>query len=171
MRTPRGRAPYRLEELSPRVRTQRRRRSQRWSRHRVLPRIVWLSYLGSPSGRQAELLRSLLPHRFGSKGEASLELEGLLARFRELLQRGITWESMLKHVVGGSDEGSGALEMFTPQRRGGVKSAMGGFSQELERWSMELQRHCPEDWNQCSAVLVQCITGASKRPPPQAFQV
>lgn len=28
----------------------------------------------------------------------------------------------------------------------------------LEPWSMELQRHCPDDWNQCSSILVQCLT-------------
>jgi len=28
---------------------------------------------------------------------------------------------------------------------------------ELERWSMELQRSCPEDWNQCSSIVVRSL--------------
>jgi len=31
---------------------------------------------------------------------------------------------------------------------------------ELEHWSMELQRHCPHEWNQCSAVLLRCLSGS-----------
>lgn len=33
-----------------------------------------------------------------------------------------------------------------------------GFMHDLEALSMELQRHCPEDWNQCTAVLVSRLT-------------
>lgn len=31
------------------------------------------------------------------------------------------------------------------------------FMLELERWSIELQRHCPTDWNQWCALLVRCL--------------
>lgn len=32
------------------------------------------------------------------------------------------------------------------------------FVHELEHWSIELQRHQPEDWCQCSAVLIRCLS-------------
>jgi len=50
---------------------------------------------------------------------------------------------------------------------GEAQAVVDDFVRELERWSMELQRHCPEDWNQCSAILVQCLSGppTPKRAP------
>jgi len=35
--------------------------------------------------------------------------------------------------------------------------AVEALMKRVEGWSLELQRHCPEDWNQCSAVLVRCL--------------
>mmetsp|Transcript_31281 Transcript_31281/g.89331 ORF Transcript_31281/g.89331 Transcript_31281/m.89331 type:complete len:565 (-) Transcript_31281:37-1731(-) len=32
---------------------------------------------------------------------------------------------------------------------------------DLEGWSMELQRHSPEDWNECVNVLVRCVCASS----------
>ncbi|CAE8736952.1 unnamed protein product [Polarella glacialis] len=47
---------------------------------------------------------------------------------------------------------------------------------ELEGWSLKLQRHCPQDWNCLSSVLVGSIHPAAVLPQPataenQAFQV
>eukprot|EP00445_Apocalathium_hangoei_P010756 CAMPEP_0203874814 /NCGR_PEP_ID=MMETSP0359-20131031/20481_1 /ASSEMBLY_ACC=CAM_ASM_000338 /TAXON_ID=268821 /ORGANISM="Scrippsiella Hangoei, Strain SHTV-5" /LENGTH=578 /DNA_ID=CAMNT_0050793593 /DNA_START=135 /DNA_END=1872 /DNA_ORIENTATION=+ len=36
-------------------------------------------------------------------------------------------------------------------------AALESFVYELERWSIELQRHRPEYWCQCSSVLVRCL--------------
>lgn len=38
------------------------------------------------------------------------------------------------------------------------ESVVEAFVHELERWSMELQRHGPEEWCQCSAVIVRCLS-------------
>lgn len=47
-----------------------------------------------------------------------------------------------------------------------VEPAIEVFVRDLERWSMKLQRHSPEDWCQCSAVLVRCVAGeAASRAP------
>jgi len=52
----------------------------------------------------------------------------------------------------------------------GVESAVACFVHELERWSIELQRHSPEDWCQCSAVLVRCLArdGAQNSTSPRS---
>jgi len=50
-----------------------------------------------------------------------------------------------------------------------VESSLEAFVHELERWSMELQRHRPEDWCQCSAVLVRCLSGEAA-PHPTSVQ-
>jgi hypothetical protein len=42
---------------------------------------------------------------------------------------------------------------------------------DLEAYSMELQRHCPEDWNQCAAVLVQQLTEGEKKDRRPQFRV
>mmetsp|Transcript_26947 Transcript_26947/g.81317 ORF Transcript_26947/g.81317 Transcript_26947/m.81317 type:complete len:99 (+) Transcript_26947:331-627(+) len=39
---------------------------------------------------------------------------------------------------------------------------------DLEAWSMELQRHSPEDWNECINVLVQCLVHSDNRQRPAA---
>jgi len=52
----------------------------------------------------------------------------------------------------------------------GVESFVECFVHELERWSIELQRHSPEDWCQCSAVLVRCLAreGAQNSTSPRS---
>ena len=62
---------------------------------------------------------------------------------------------------------------------------------DLEAWSMELARHCPEDgrqgikgckgcsvvivqlqdWNQCCGILVQCLSGSEKEGSKGPFRV
>jgi len=46
------------------------------------------------------------------------------------------------------------------------EAAVEAFVHELEKWSMELQRHHPEDWCQCSSVLVRCLAGSPSTPRP-----
>jgi len=40
-----------------------------------------------------------------------------------------------------------------------AEQATEAFMHEMERWSIDLQRHCPSDWNQFSAVLLRCLSG------------
>jgi hypothetical protein len=40
---------------------------------------------------------------------------------------------------------------------GGHAAAVEALMRTVEGWSLELQRHCPEDWNECSTVLVRCL--------------
>jgi hypothetical protein len=120
------------------------------------------------------LLRALLPHRFGGpaaveagRSEPCSELRAFLEQFTEtvdLLAAGdnhpgaaLAREALIKRaVVGGPGLSSDA----------GVCAGMRAtedLMRTLEGWSVELQRHCPEEWNQCSALLVQCVSGSGGR--------
>jgi hypothetical protein len=157
----------------------------------VLPRIIWLHFLGRPE-RFQELVRSILPHRFGDAragrpGGWSAELEAFLDRFRaasDLLAdahqqssrgaatgsaNGAVFEVLLKRVIVGP--GEDIYEGFPPGRRRQAQASVEDLMHELEKWSIELQRYCPEDWNQCSAILIQCLTGGIQKPKTAQFHV
>jgi len=135
----------------------------------VLPRIVWLHFFMQPKQHE-ELMASLLPHRFNQR---KIVFDGHSAWDPELHQRVEHFEYvtrlltkdqtnvhdktasqvLMMRVVNGDCSRVGIS--LSPQ----VESAVEKLMHELEGWSMELQRHCPEDWNQLSAVLVQCLAG------------
>jgi len=76
-----------------------------------------------------------------------------------------SWELLLKRVVSGAG-GAGKDDLFSclaPNLKGSAQVAVEDLMHELEKWSIELQRHCPDDWNQCCAIIVQCLTGAPDR--------
>jgi len=147
----------------------------------VLPRIVMLFYAASPAGKRTELVRSLLPHRFDGSGPKCADelqrLSELFCKARQSLEsqhrgsgaegaRTLAWRSLVRRAVLGDAADEGLLG--SP---GNEDKAIDDLMRELERWSLELQRHCPQDWNQCSAVLVQCVTGRCKKQPNTRFQV
>jgi len=121
------------------------------------------------------------------------ELESFMAKFykvRELLisarsstdtngctnscpEERFSWELLMKRVVSGTG-GAGKDDLFNclaPNLQGAAQAAVEDLMHELEKWSIELQRHCPDDWNQCSAIFVQCLTGAPERHKNAAFHV
>jgi len=165
----------------------------------VLPRITLLAFLAHPQGQQAELLKVLLPHRFsasaGPDGQPSVlqELSELVQQFHHasaevaravapqfahgaggvpVEAQAYAWETLVRRAVDGKEDGESSVwHRADAQVKSEANAAVDAFSRELEKWSVELQRHCPEDWNQCSAVLVQCLTGSSKRHRFVKFQV
>jgi len=138
----------------------------------VLPRILILCCLAKPDEARAGLLKSLLPHRFPevAAGTAPLqlmdvpELASLIEEFKQAVHLLGTnaWSLLVRRAVDGSSSNDGASMVETLMR-------------DVEGWSLELQRHCAEDWNQCSSVLVQCINGGSQKQhllaPGPKFQV
>merc|ERR1712151_1065955 len=70
-----------------------------------------------------------------------------------------TWEVFVCRAVVGPGGTVEPYASLSPERRDAAAAAVEGFMQELEGWSMELQRHMPEDWNECADLLVQCLTG------------
>mmetsp|Transcript_142773 Transcript_142773/g.397704 ORF Transcript_142773/g.397704 Transcript_142773/m.397704 type:complete len:539 (+) Transcript_142773:162-1778(+) len=164
----------------------------------VLPRIIWLRFLANPV-QLSELLKSLLPHRFIEPKEKpgadqgrlwDAELEGFVEKFRCAKQalmdarptgasappstessEKAAWEILVKRVVLGAGGKEDACSCLPPALRDDARVAVEGLMHELERWSIELQRHCPEDWNQCSAILVQCLTGGTQKQKSTPFRV
>jgi hypothetical protein len=153
----------------------------------VLPRIIWLRFLAKPS-EHLDLLKSFLPHRFvggaGEKGATQGAAQGWDPELRDFLgsyqltrtvlaaSRAVKtsastedqaiWEMLMKRVVHGSGreaQDAPNHEVIGPEAEAAIEDLM----RRLEGWSMELQRHCPEDWNQCSAILVQCLTRGGER--------
>lgn len=161
----------------------------------VLPRLIWLRFLAKPQ-QHTELLKSLLPHRFGgSKGAPDeqtsqnawdSEVESFIEKFRsaeDVLMRApagkaaaessaakLAWEVFVKRVVNGNGT-EDAYSSLAPGLREHARVAVEDVIHELERWSIELQRYCPEDWNQCSAILVQCLTGGGQKSKQAPFRV
>jgi hypothetical protein len=164
----------------------------------VLPRLIWLRFLAMPL-QHTELLKSLLPHRFEHCKDASLqsnwdsELVTFIDKFRHSKQllvgaqpagavgvpstsaaETVAWEILVKRVVTGTGDSAGTEDVYgclAPALREGTQIHVEELMHELERWSIELQRHCPEDWNQCSAILVQCLTGNSNKQRQVPFRV
>jgi hypothetical protein len=164
----------------------------------VLPRIIWLRFLAQPA-KQTELMRSLLPHRFiegvkDGSGAATYTLDADVTAFvekyrstKELLigaqlatgppasssAETAAWKILVKRVIAGASSKDDTYGGLTLGLRDSAQAAAEDLMHDLERWSIELQRHCPEDWNQCSAILVQCLKGggAGLKQKGAAFRV
>jgi hypothetical protein len=144
----------------------------------VLPRLMWLRFLAMPQ-QQIPLLARLLPHRFAGAATANPILGPELQSFSEKysdVERTLSkmWHAagtptnvdhamdvrmlLTKRVISGTDDEVAALYAgMPPAYAEKAKAQVEGLLHELEAWSIELQRHCPEDWNQYSAVLVHCL--------------
>jgi len=153
----------------------------------VLPRIIWLDFLREPT--QDTLLKALLPHYFGNsnattralESSRSMDLENLIDRFhstqRVLVEAhglescqskdfamSAAWELLIRRaVLGQAPENDSMYEKLTPVRRDESRNAVDDFMRDLERWSIELQRHCPREWNECLTLLVKCYSHGSKK--------
>jgi hypothetical protein len=77
------------------------------------------------------------------------------------------WEILVKRVVNGADGSEDVYGCLAPALREATQVHVEELMHDLEGWSIELQRHCPEDWNQCSAILVQCLSGGTQKQRPQ----
>jgi hypothetical protein len=163
----------------------------------TLPRLAWLHALAEPAGPVLDLVRRQLPHLFNSTKEAATTsagsaggevIQALAEAFKTAEQRladacqdndsqsksvkQATWEIFVRRALGDADDTStdpyGSLAL---EQREAASTAVEGFMHELERWSMELQRQRPEDWNECVDLLVQCITGNRREELPRKFIV
>lgn len=111
------------------------------------------------------------------------DLSGLRADYQkvcqQLLRGGLSvstaWELLARRAVVGPDGAEGLYaELLAPladQRA--AMAAVEGLMRELEQWSIELQRHSPEEWNRCSSLFVRCLLGVTSAMDgaPAAFQV
>lgn len=161
----------------------------------VLPRILWLRGLAKPAVH-FHVFKSLIPHRFVSEPETcngkhdqwpcDSELNALIEHFRSVynllksnwrsaarISDRSAFEVLIRRVVLGSEEKArettyGAL---APGVRVQAEPAVEFFMNKMEGWSMEIQRHCAEDWNQLMAIIIQCLSGSKKDSKESKFQV
>eukprot|EP00439_Symbiodinium_sp_Y106_P018438 s4005_g2.t1 len=164
--------------------------------------IVLLCCLEKPDDPRVGLLKDLLPHHFDSYGQKKSVrhwqpgpgLRKLLTQYQEVRNQLIDsgdaapQVTFLRKAVGGFVGAAGAecpqedrscsystgsikddgLRHLPPSVRDQVEALM----REVEGWSLELQRHNAQAWNQCGSVLVQSLNGTLQRQlllPPTAI--
>lgn len=88
---------------------------------------------------------------------------GFLPRARSLLVQRV--------ISGSSDDADDNFSSVPHAFRANVQAQVESLMHELEAWSIELQRHCPEDWNQYSAVLVRCLSDEGEKERQGPFGV
>jgi hypothetical protein len=152
----------------------------------VLPRLIWLRFLAEPI-TQSELLKKLLPHRFTGVVEPTEEIQIWDADIADLIEKyqkvkhffgsadsqspyAATWKTLVKLLVNRRTDES-IYEEIAHDTRLEAQVSTEDLLRDLERWSMELQRHCPEAWNQCSAILVHCLTGDATKSTHEPFRI
>lgn len=153
----------------------------------IIPRIAWLRCLNSPNEPwRTALLKSLLPYRFESTSSSPAgnsqacswdsELEVLVQKFstaKAMLLKALPaapgnaekafWQVLVKRAVNGqSNNEDNCSSLLLPHREQAV-AALEELMHELEGPVLETQRHCPEDWNQCSSILSLCLGGQTRR--------
>lgn len=159
----------------------------------VLPRLMWLRFLAEP-WKQIPLLARLLPHRFGGAATPAPTLGPELLSFNEkytqvervlmtMLEEASAGQLRTDHsadirkllaqrvISGNSEETNGIYFRILPANVDNAKAHVEGLMHELEAWSIELQRHCPEDWNQYSAILVHCLRTEAEKERKGPFGV
>jgi hypothetical protein len=84
----------------------------------------------------------------------------------------LVWELLSRRAVSGTNGSVDVYDLFVPQEhREAVRQSVEALMLELEGWSMELQRHSAEDWNQCSSLLVRCLLGTITERSSGEFRV
>jgi hypothetical protein len=71
------------------------------------------------------------------------------------------WDLLLRRAVSSEDQTSVVRDELLPRCEGleRAQTALEDLMKDLERWGIQLQRHCPDDYNQCCAILLQCLAG------------
>lgn len=143
----------------------------------VLPRFIWLRFLEGPE-MQVELLKTMLPHRFadvasgGAYDDDCVVFQRNYEKLKGMLPGSLSNAIIKRVVLGtGQSEKDETYHCIDPAIRDAVYPHMEDLMREMESFSIELQRHCPEDWNQCSAILIQCLTSEQGKENGESFGV
>lgn len=154
----------------------------------VLPRIMWLRFLEEPV-QQIPLLARLLPHRFSVPCSGGMPTLGAALQTFSDKYASTTQTLSDAYTASGVSDVEHAVKALLAKRvtHGGddimlysdvpiahvapAKAQVEDLFHELEAWSIELQRHCPEDWNQYSAVLVHCLRTEAEKDRQGPFGV
>ena len=153
----------------------------------VLPRIAWLGFLSAPH-LNGPLIEHVLPELYPEPRLRGSELQALAKDYNDVIEQ-IAWAvdddgvDTGRRASGGTaggiqlaDQGARKRALNVLLQRavlgrtcqpGGLPSGLPfhvsapaeALLQNLEGWSMRLQRRQPDFWNELSAVLVQCLSG------------
>jgi len=136
-------------------------------------------------GDGSGLVRAMLPKRFDS-AIFSDGVHALVVKFEKAScciqqtlhetedQELATRLVFLRRATAGSGEETSDNYAESFKRGPGRAAAIAATEElmhDLEAYSMELQRHCAEDWNQCAAVLVQQLTECERKNRRSQFKV
>jgi len=166
----------------------------------ALPRLVCLCLFSDPAGPAQALAQRLLPRpphaaagEEPGEGRSAKKVQAAAANLQRTLGTVVSgmmagdtggteadawaeaWEILLRRAVSGPGAEQGAADPYAgveQAHRESAAASVEGFMNEVEGWSMELQRHSPEAWNETSVLLVRCITwlpGAAPSPPKFAL--
>jgi len=145
-----------------------------------IPRIIWILYLDKPADCKA-LLDTFLPHHFSActNPDPILKFQRSFAELRQLYRTQIVEAQggiidptcLLDILIQRALSGSIASTTFDDILR--VDSsievvdevfieAVDAFVHDIERWSIELQRHSALEWNKCCSLLVQSLDDTTK---------
>ncbi|CAK0870303.1 unnamed protein product [Prorocentrum cordatum] len=169
----------------------------------VVPSLVCLSVFSDPRGPLETFATAFLPHHLAAPppgdgarqlpskvGAVVADLQRTLATVVSCLMVGETasgeersvdfqaaaWEVLVRRSVAGACRRLGAEDPYADLEqpwRAAAEASVEGFMNRLEGWSMQLQRHRPDAWNELSGLLVQCIQWhphtACRAPPKFAI--
>eukprot|EP00930_Biecheleria_cincta_P045984 TRINITY_DN316_c0_g1_i1.p1 TRINITY_DN316_c0_g1~~TRINITY_DN316_c0_g1_i1.p1 ORF type:complete len:614 (+),score=119.72 TRINITY_DN316_c0_g1_i1:142-1983(+) len=72
---------------------------------------------------------------------------------------GTAWNFLMRRAVHGAHEVDNAIyETLAPGVAAQAKTTVDAFMNQLEAWSMELQRHKPEEWNDFVAIVMEVLS-------------
>lgn len=124
----------------------------------ILPRVFLIEFLLDQQAHR-EVMQRCLPAKFLHNGDLSCDVAHLL----DMLHR-------VRASVGSTDETWNLLQVAVVSGPSWQPSTIDGhddflsveflseFVRKLEGLSMELQRTSPQEWNQCSEVVINCYT-------------
>lgn len=130
----------------------------------VLPRMIIHWFLSNPA-LHGEFLRPLLPHRFPVEGDADVQklvisADCLCSRLPGVtkLDRLATARRLFhRRALGGPGCPTAADELPGVVLLPALAREIDDYVFAVERWSMELQRHSPDDWSRCCSVVLECL--------------
>jgi len=145
----------------------------------ILPRLAWLRFLTDPS-RHLDVLRSFLPHHFADENSRWVkDVQEVINSYEKtycilLAQVGSNSDAqkfLVQRVIAGPNceqfYQSKEIPNLVPKLS---TNAVEDLILKIEKYSIELQRHCPEDWNQYMALTMRCFAGQQK-PREHHFRV
>jgi hypothetical protein len=159
----------------------------------VLPRIIWLRFLFTHHS-VLKILQTMLPHRFPADADSvqpvsarpivDAELGVFMDQFQDCMRTLRLGLSKASYFAT-DDAETIALDMLIQRSvsfsarnceihddiaiglglQQDARNAIDSIVHGIEKWSIELQRHCPHDWNTCCAIMAKCLMAADQPAP------